>query len=325
MSSHGLEGLNLNLLVALDALLEEDSVTAAARRLGVTQSAASHSLARLRALLDDPLLVRVPGGMAPTARAEALKDPLRRVLLDARRLVFDPPTFDPVTSTRVFRLTTTDLFAVLMGPIIARVGQEAPHVNLDIAAASGEDPFEGLQSGAMDAAVGVFRPGAEGLMRQLLYRERFVCVVRKDHPEVGPDGMDLDTFCRLPHALISPTGRGGGAVDDALARLGRERRIAVRIRFFLAAPFAIARSNLVLTAPRRLAEQLAAVLPLRLVEPPLELPQFDLCLFFHERFRLDPGHAWLRQVCASESAAFGESAGHGESASVREGDGAQGA
>ena len=318
MEHHGLEGVNLNLLVALDALLAERSVTHAARRLGVTQSACSHSLARLRALLGDPLLVRVPGvGEAPggspvgarraesmvaTPRALALEAPLRRLLLEVRQLVFEPPGFDPATSTRVFRLATSDLFAVFMAPIIARVRAEAPGVDLEVSGSGAEDPFEGLQSGAVDVSIGVARPGAEHFLRQVLYRERFVCLVRRDHPEVGPEGLDLDLFCRLPHALISPSGRGGGIVDEALAALGRSRRIALRIRYFLGAPFALASSDLVLTAPRRLAQQLAAVLPLRLVAPPLALPEFDLCLFFHERFRQDPGHRWLRGVCAEQVA-----------------------
>ncbi|MEZ4470296.1 MAG: LysR substrate-binding domain-containing protein, partial [bacterium] len=176
-------------------------------------------------------------------------------------------------------------------------------VDLEIIGGAAE-PFEGLASGAVDVAIGVVAPEAVGLLRLVLLRERFVCLVRTDHPEVG-DRLDLETFCRLPHALISPSGRGGGVVDEALARLGRRRRIALRIRFFLAAPFALARSDLILTAPSRLAHELAATLPLRVVEPPLELPAFDLCLFFHERQRDDPGHRWLRELVQASLAGEG--------------------
>ncbi|MCB9544808.1 MAG: LysR family transcriptional regulator [Myxococcales bacterium] len=298
-----LESLNLNLLVTLDALLEARSVTAAARRLGLTQSAVSHALGRLRALLGDAVLVRTPAGMVPTPRAAALEAPLRRALLGLHHLVFEPPGFDPGASTRTFRVATSDLFAVFLAPVVARSRADAPGVDLDIVG-SGADPFEGLESGAVDVAIGVNAPGAERFLRLVLLRERFVCLVRTDHPEVG-EALDLDTFCRLPHALISPSGRGGGAVDAALAQVGRSRRIALRIKFFLAAPFALARSDLILTAPSRLAQELAAALPLRIVEPPLALPDFDLCLFFHERLRDDPGHRWLRGMVQAALAGEG--------------------
>ncbi len=290
-----LDALNLNLLVALDALLDEGSVNGAARRLGVSPSAASHSLARLRGLLGDELLVRTPTGMVPTPRAEALAPPLRRALLELRRVVFDPPGFDPATARRTFRIATTDLFAVVLAPVIARARAEAPGVDLELTG-DGADPTRGLDEGAVDIAIGVTRAGLESLVRRVLYTERFVCLVRADHPGLDPEsgGLDLDTFCRLPHALISPRGRGVGVVDEALARLGRQRRIALRTPSFLAAPFALEQSDLVLTAPHRLARALAASRPLRVVEPPLTLPGFELCLFFHERVRDDPGHRWLR-------------------------------
>ncbi|MEZ4469026.1 MAG: LysR family transcriptional regulator, partial [bacterium] len=172
-----LESLNLNLLVTLDALLRERSVTVAARHLGVTPSAASHALARLRELLGDALLVRTPGGMVPTPRAEALEAPLSRTLRALRQIVFEPPGFEPAASTRTFRISTSDLFAVFMAPVIARSRAEAPGVDLEIIGGAAE-PFEGLASGAVDVAIGVVAPEAVGLLRLVLLRERFVCLVR---------------------------------------------------------------------------------------------------------------------------------------------------
>jgi DNA-binding transcriptional LysR family regulator len=136
-----------------------------------------------------------------------------------------------------------------------------------------------------------------------LFTESFACLVRRDHPEVG-DSLSLETFTRLSHALISPRGSGPSFVDNALAELGLGRRIALRIPFFLAAPMIIARSDLILTAPRRVAMQFAESLPLRVIEPPLPLASFSVHLVWHERDDTEPAHTWLRKaICrAAESA-----------------------
>ncbi|HVJ91039.1 MAG TPA: LysR family transcriptional regulator, partial [Labilithrix sp.] len=214
---------DLNLLVALRALLAEQHVTHAAARVGLTQPAMSHALARLRNVLGDPLL----GGRA----LEELDE---------------------------------DRIDVVLGPA---------------------DVF--------GRAAGSFRV-------QKLMSERFVCVVREDHASVGKR-LSLDRFLAQPHALITPSGNTGGIVDAALAKLGKQRRIAVEVPHFLVAPFLVEKTDVILTLAERVARALAPAVRLQRLAPPpeLELPGFDISLVWQERHQTDPAHAWFRSVVSA--------------------------
>ena len=302
-----LSQLNLTQLRALDALLAERSVTRAAHRLGLSQSAVSHALRGLRDTLGDALLVRGQGGMVPTRRAEALAAPLHRALRDLEAALSSKPGFEPATSRRTFTLATPDGFALTLLPdLLSVLRAEAPHVDLDVRPPQMGQPAAPLESGEVDLVVGVGLDAVPGVRTRVLQDERFACVVRADHPRVGAD-LDLDTYCGLPHALMSPTGSGLGVVDRALAELGRSRRVAVRIRSFIAAPLVVSRSDLVLTGPRAQLRALAALAPLRLLEPPLALPTFQVRSYWHERSQEDPAHRWLRgAVVRAHGAAVGK-------------------
>ncbi|HZI12534.1 MAG TPA: LysR family transcriptional regulator [Myxococcus sp.] len=289
-----LSGINLNLVVALDALLAEASVTRAAARVGVTQSAMSHSLRQLRELLGDALLIRGRGGMVLTPRAQQLAAPLHRGLLELQRALRNEPVFEPLTATRRFTLATGDYFAAALLPgLLALLGREAPHVDLVIRHLVPSQVGVQLESGEVDLIVGAFPDPDPALRQQKLFTEDFVCVVRQGHPATRK-GLDLDTYLRLSHILISPRGEGAGAVDTALAQLGHSRRIALRLPYFLTAPLALVDSDLVLTAPRRLVETFTGAWPLQLFPPPVALKPFDVLQVWHERFSGDPGHRWLR-------------------------------
>jgi DNA-binding transcriptional LysR family regulator len=291
-----LAGVNLNLLVTLDALLAEGSVTRAASRLGVTQSAVSHSLAQLREMMGDPLFVRGRGGLAPTPLAERLAVPLRRGLGELRRALADDAGFDPRTARRRFVLACGDAFAVMLLPGALEVLQrEAPGVDLEVLPFDTRAYALQLETGAADVAVAVSFADAPGLRQRKLFDEDFACLARRDHPRLG-EVLDLDTFCALSHALISPSGEGQSFVDAALARIGRQRRVALRVRYFLAAPLLVAGSDLVLTLPRRIARVFADAHGLRLHEPPLPLAPFPVHLAWHERYDADPGLRWLRDL-----------------------------
>lgn len=291
-----LSAINLNLLAALAALLEEANVTRAAARLGVTQSAMSHTLRELRALLGDRLLVRGPRGMLRTPRAEALRGPLRRGLAELERVVAGHVGWDPATASRSFRVATGDYVSVrLLPPLLERLGRDAPRVDLDIRAADLQRNSAQLETGELDLLVALDDVDAPGLRRRALLHDRFACLVRAGHPQVA-DGLDLDLYCRLPHVLIAPRGDSGSFVDSALAAMGRRRRVALRVPYFLVAPLVVARSDMVLTAPVLLARELAAHYPLQIVPAPLDLPGFTLHLVWHERFEDDPGHRWLRDA-----------------------------
>ncbi|RKH66616.1 LysR family transcriptional regulator [Corallococcus interemptor] len=295
-----LSAINLNLLVALDALLREAHVTRAAARVGLTQSAMSHALAQLRELLGDALLIRGQGGMVLTPRAQQLVAPLKRGLAELRRALRDEPPFEPATATRRFTLATRDFFgSVLLPGALELLGREAPGVDLSVLHVDSTTFSSHLETGEVDLAIIVApSPSGPGLRQQKLLTEDFVCVVREDHPTVRRK-LDLDTYLKLTHVLISPKGGGVGAVDLALARQGLPpRRIAVRVPYFLIAPLVVSRSDHVLTAPRRLIDAFSKAYALKVFPPPIALPPFDILQVWHERFDGDPAHQWLRELVA---------------------------
>lgn len=291
-----LEALTLHQLRVLLVLLEERSVTRAARRLGVSQPALSHALRGLRDALGDPLLVSARGGLVPTARAEAVAPALRRALHELEGALRSGAADEPRTWSRTLVLATWDGMSLSVLPrLLARVGAEAPGLCIDVRPVPPEGAAAGLGDGSLDLAIEVRPAEAPGLRTRSLGTDTFACVVRRDHPAVGV-ALDLDTWLALPHALISPQGRGTTVVDSRLGELGRKRHVALRIRYFLAAPLVVAASDLVLTAPRSLCEQMAELAPLRVFEPPLVLAPFSTRMVWHERADADPVHRWLRDA-----------------------------
>ena len=291
---------DLNLLLVLEALLAERSVTRAAERLNLSQPAVSHALKRLRLMFHDQLLVRGKGGMMPTALAAQLAVPLQRGLVELERVLRREVGFDPKTSQRGFTLATVD-YPQLFGlpQFVRRLTREAPGIDLQVVPL-GTGLAEALESGALDLVLAggeVERVLAldRGLMRSKIISEPFVCVVRRNHPGVK-DRLDLKTFAALPHLLVSTSGKGKGMVDQALEARGLSRRIAVRLPHFVGAPFVVAQSDLIATLPKTLAEQGARLLGLRLFEPPLKLPRGDAYLWWHARLQDDPAHAWFRRA-----------------------------
>lgn len=302
-----LRQLDLNLLVAFDLLAREKSVTRAAERAGVTQSAMSHTLRRLRALLDDPLLVRGARGMTLTPRAEALAVPLRGALVGLARALEAPPSFDPAASRRTFRVVAPDLFELLaLPPLWARLREAAPGAGLVFQPAPAA-LAEALETGDVDVAIAPVllseeatdlgpRTGPE-LRRRTLFRDRFRCFVRADHPALsGRRRMTPARFAALDHLLVSPTGRGPGFVDGVLAARGLTRRVALRIPQHATALAMVAESDLVLTAPAAL--EAAADARVRSLAPPVALPEHAVTLVWHPRFDADPAHRWLRDQLA---------------------------
>ena len=247
-----LSRLALHHLRALDALLQARSVTRAAERLGLTQSAVSHSLRQLREVLDDPLFVRAGDGLEPTPRAAQMREPLRQALHHLGSVLASGAEWTPATGRRAFLIAMGDLHMLtLLPPLLTRLRAEAPGVDLDVRPPPEGRPELGVLQGA-DLAVAVRSPQVTGVRGRTLFDESFACMVRADHPAVGA-ALDLETFLRLDHALMSPQGGGPTVVDTALAAIGRSRRVMLKIGYFLAAPLIVAESDLILTAPRSLA------------------------------------------------------------------------
>lgn len=288
--------MDLNLLLALHALLEERSVTRAATRLGLTQSATSRALARLRTHLDDPVLVRGRAGMVPTPRALALGPGLRRALEDLDALVGASRAFDPASATRTVHLATVDYaVAVLVPPLLARVAREAPGVSVVVHPLRA-DVSEQLEAGALDVVVTARRRAPAGVVWSALFEDRFVTVARRGHPRVGST-LSLERFCQLGHVVVDPEGRHGtSAVDDELGRTGRTRRVVLRVPGFVAVPPVVADSELIATLPERLARRFVEAFQLHVVKTPVALPPLRIALGWHERARHDPGHVWFRRL-----------------------------
>jgi DNA-binding transcriptional LysR family regulator len=300
MGSTSLSSMNLNHLVALDALLSEGSVAKAARRVGISASALSHTLATLRETFDDPLLVRGRDGMSLSPRAQQLAAPLREALRGIERILDQGPGFVPATTTRELRIATGDFVAArLAAELLAQMAARSPGAKLSVRPLDLSRCLDMLERGEVDLVLGPHLDAGESVEIEPWTEEPFVCCVRKDHPTVHGDEIDLDTYSSLDHILVSPTGTGSAWVDRALADRGFGRRVVCRVPSFLVAPMIVAESDLVLTAPRSAVAPFVAGLGLRLLAPPLELPALKLYASWHRRDTDDPGHRWFRTLIAS--------------------------
>jgi DNA-binding transcriptional LysR family regulator len=290
VDSVNLAAIDLNLLTSLDALLAEQNVTRAAKRLGRSQPAVSHALRRLRDLLDDPLLVRDKAGMAATPRALALRGPVRAALDAAEVVLRSKPVFDPATAARTFTVSMADQGSfLLLPPLVERLAREAPGIRIEVRPASHQllDDCE--------LATGVFEPAPPGIEETQLWHENFVCLLRKGSAGArGP--FDRKRYLGLAHLVVAPRGAPGSYVDDLLARTNERRTVALRVPHFLVAPYVVAATDLVWAAPESIARVFVEQLPLVAREMPVRLDGFTITMRWHTRMDRDPGLAWLRGV-----------------------------
>ena len=300
-----LSRLDLNLLVAFDALLTERSVTRAAARIGLGQSAMSHNLARLRTLFGDELLTRGAEGMRPTPRALALADPVRVTLAQIQAAVLQREAFDPSSAERAFRVGLADSIEVALIPgLLARLREMAPSVSLRLRSINRESVLEELDTGKLDLGVGVFDQGQIHHKRRPLYTDNFLCLFNPAQLNFTPP-ISLDDYLSVPHVLTSLTDDAHGAVDEALAKLKLKRAIALTTPGFLAVPFVVRRAPLITTMPSRLARYFAEAFELVTSPAPIELPTFTISLLWHASFDHDPGHLWLRQTVSGVASEAG--------------------
>lgn len=290
-----MEPSDLSLLATLDALLQEGSVTRAARRLGLSTPGMSHALARIRERLGDPLLVRAGRSMVLTPRAEALRPRVRSLVEEAALALQPERPFAAKELRRTFVVYTSDYVLTLLGPTLDRaVHAEAPEVCLRFVPVTMDDSTP-LREGEADLAIGIYGElPPEMRIRQLL-TDRFVCVVRRDHPEVK-QRLSLEQFLQLEHVQVAPRGKPGGYLDDVLREAGHERRVARAVPYFMTGLMLVAQTDYVLTISERIAGLLAPQLGLRILEPPLSLRPYALQLVWHPRLDGDAGHHWLREA-----------------------------
>lgn len=293
-----LSSVDLNLLVVLRALLNERHVTRAASRVGLSQSATSHALARLRELYGDPLLVRTGSELTLTPRALRLLPTLERGLSELQAALDGEPAFDPSSAQRRFTIGMADYMqAVVIGPLLVRLASDAPNIDLDIVTFPNLE--EQLEAGTIDLALTVVAPHpTRALSSQQIFEDDFSCMVRKDHP-ILKKKLTLERYVELSHLVVAPSGTPGSIVDTELGRRGLTRRIALRVSNFLIAPIVVSETDFINTMPTRLARAAAKRYPLKLVPPPLPLPRFALISLWHPRLDKDPAQRWLRELVAS--------------------------
>jgi DNA-binding transcriptional LysR family regulator len=294
-----LSGINVNLIVALRALLRERNVTRAARKVGLGQSSMSHALARLRDHFGDPLLLPAGRKLLLTERAQALIQPVEEAVARLEQVFLTPSRFEPLTSKRVFRLMAPDnLELYLLPPLLALLSREAPNVSLRIVPLnSGWE--EALASGEVDLKLGRRYPVNAGLLSEDLLEERFVCVVASGHAAAGKR-LTLPQYAGLRHLVITPTGGQrdsvGTFIDQLLERRKLRRQIALTVSHFVVAPMIVASTDLALTAAERLVAPFIERRELRRVELPFSPASYGLSQVWSSRSTGDEGHAWLRQA-----------------------------
>jgi DNA-binding transcriptional LysR family regulator len=291
--------IDLNLLVHLDALLKERSVTRAAARVGIGQSAMSHNLARLRELFGDELLTRGSEGMRLTPRAVALLEPARTMLAQVEALVSRDQAFDPASAVRTFRFGLPDSMEILIMPaLLARMREVAPGIHLRLYNFDASRLLDDLDADEMDLAIGyeAFQPGQFHHKRRKLFTETYLCMFNAEKTGVAPP-ISLEDFVRLPHVLTSlrPGRSVRGIVDDALEKLGLRRSIALTTPRFLTVPSLVARAPVIVTMQARLARRFAAEFGLSLSPLPVELREVTVSLLWHASYDNDPAHTWLRE------------------------------
>ena len=290
--------LDLNLLRVFDAIASEGSVTVAGERIGVSQPAMSNALARLRQLFGDPLFVRTPRGMRPTPFAQQLAQPVRDALRLIQGALQQHAGFEPKSSTNTFRFHMSDIGEMVFLPgLLERVKRAAPGIRIEVVRIPIKEVHAALEAGELDLAVG-FLPGlTTGMRQQALFREHYVCMLRADHARIGAT-MSAKQFRSADHVLVSYTGTGHQVIGETFVREGLAERIAVRVPHFLVVPMILARTDLIVTVPSRVAAVFAQMGNFKVLPLPLRVPSFEVRLHWHQRFHQDPANRWLREVMA---------------------------
>jgi DNA-binding transcriptional LysR family regulator len=289
--------LDLNLLVTLEALLSERNVTKAAARLHLSQPAVSAQLNRLREEFDDPLLIPAHRGMTPTAKGLELLGPLRQALDQVRATLGEHRNFDPATASQVIHIACTDYMqATLALEIVADLRATAPGIRVALHHLAIDELESRMARGDVDLALMTPQAAPQSLRARRLFDERYVLIGRRGHPALH-DGMSVDQFAELEFVVVSLSGGGfRTSVDDALAALGKTRRVVLSAASFLAVPDAVIRSDLVALAPERLVRRRYE--GLILVEPPLHVEGFEVGMVWHERTHTHSVHRWVRERIA---------------------------
>jgi DNA-binding transcriptional LysR family regulator len=291
-----IDDFELSEIRLLAELLELRKLSAAASRLGLSQSAASHALARVRKRVADPLFVRSNGGFFPTPYGERLGAAARQamnVLLDG--LASNAP-FDPAATARRFNIYMSDVGQMVFVPkLLACMAASAPAASLRACPIPLDQPGAALASGEVDLAVGFFTNLTAGFRETMLFRERYVCVVRSDHPDFR-SGMTREAFAASPRALADASGMAHVVVEEELKKQGLAAAPRLTVPQFMVLPLVIANSDLLVIMPSRLAKAFSLLVSIKILRTPVPLRPYDIKVYWHERFHHDSANRWLRRA-----------------------------
>ena len=290
--------IDLNLLSVFQEVYRERQISSAARRLGLSQSAVSNALARLRRSFGDELFVRTASCMQPTPLAAQMAEPIGAAMAQVALALNQRSRFDPATSNRRFMLAMTDVGEIYFMPtLIERCRQLAPQVQISSLRVATPNLKQEMEGGRVDLAVGPFEDVSDALYQRQLFRQPFVSMFRKGHP-LGRGALTPARFIAAEHLLVDAADSPYDRVNAVLARAGVKADSRFRVPHFTAVPYIVSSSDLVVTVPQKLAERAAAPFALEWVTPPLDLPPLQTNIFWHRRFNQDPGNAWLRGLLA---------------------------
>ena len=288
-----LRKLDLNLLIALDVLIEEASVTRAAERLEMSQSAMSHALKRLRSVLNDDILIRTSREMEVTPYAREMGDRVRQILTEIESTLLEKETFNPATAKETFRIAASDYVEATIGTnLIKQITTKAPGIRIRISNLDKETVMDALDDNRIDLVINAQLPLKSWHVEQNLYREEFVCVVRSDDALIE---LSVEDYLKRSHLLVSMRDDFQGAGDKILKRQQQSRQVIWSTPHFMAVPFLLANSDCVALLPRRMAQQCAKAIDLKLLSPPIEIEGFTVSMIWHQRHTNRPQHRWLRE------------------------------
>lgn len=291
-----IKGVDLNLMLVFEAMMTDKHLSRAAKGMGLSQSAMSGALARLRVVYKDPLFVRSARGMLPTHKAEQLKEPIAKALAILRSSLAEEGEFNPLECDKTFRIALSDWMCVSFLPDIdQRIKKEAPHVNLVIRNMSPKEMYEALMAGELDLGISGQANFERGVYKQVLYYETGKCFVWSGHPAIKTS-LSLKDYVRFPHILFSPQGSGLGFVDKALAKKKLKRRIGLRVVYSLAIPSLIVNTDYIATTPTPIATFAAQHFPIKIFDPPLPISGGNITQYWNRANHTDPAHQWLRGI-----------------------------
>lgn len=292
--------IDLNLLVVFQEVFQERQISSVAKKLGLSQPAVSNALARLRKSFDDELFVRTAQGMQPTPLAQQLAEPVASALASITRALNQHEVFEAATSKRHFTIAMTDVGELYFMPrLIEQCRRLAPQIRLSTVRASSIDIKAGMETGRVDLAIGAFDDISGALYQRRLFRQNYVCMLRQGHPLAGA-AISAKDFLAAQHLIVASMESPYDKINQSLEKAGITAGAHFTVPHFVAVPYIVSTTDLLVTVPQKLAESAAAPFNLLYVKPPLRLPALQTNVFWHRRFNQDEGNQWLRNLIVGQ-------------------------